>query len=572
MKNFIKVLKILFNLHPIIRMSSDLRKAFWIYTFFCSFVMILDSISSLLLQCVNNAFENHLIIVALILFIIFSIRNAIFDALNTLKSAILDAYDELADSEIPKIFTHIVNKVRGKVYNPILKTIKTDSTIMQEVIGFMEEVSNMRDSLGSLFCSIIIVTILSIGTVLTSLKNMNLVLIIMLIVFIIVYTYLSIREIKRNKKFIIDKKEIDKKIGNARNDFINIRPCSIEHGNYTRNRFIELRVELLNKSRKLRRKNKNEGLFTTLVMGLSVIVLIINQLYEIGGIDKFNQASLLQITAFTGIYMALLNKIDSLISRIINMINNCNSFLEYYSDFEKLIKVYDKIVLSEEKMIEFNGIIAVPPFEFTYDEGFNLKSNTDIILEPKKPLLLIGPSGSGKTTFMNIISKSINCNSVEIPRLNSYASRADTSFGTDSLFNEITLGNEFVDSEKLINILDGVNLLSELKEQSNETDIIEFLKNKYYSDFSEGQRQRLILTRMLYNCDGKDLVIVDEPTANLDSKNTEIALKFLYEYVSKDKRRILVVSTHDVSEAKNVFNKILRFEKISEGQYTIVSK
>ena len=80
---------------------------------------------------------------------------------------------------------------------------------------------------------------------------------------------------------------------------------------------------------------------------------------------------------------------------------------------------------------------------------------------------------------------------------------------------------------------------------------IENLSNKYPNEISGGQRQRVAIARALIN--KPKVIIADEPTGNLDSKNSlnvfEIFKKLSQEQVT------IIVATHDKNLAQ-IANKI----------------
>ncbi len=91
------------------------------------------------------------------------------------------------------------------------------------------------------------------------------------------------------------------------------------------------------------------------------------------------------------------------------------------------------------------------------------------------------------------------------------------------------------------------NILSEKELEHNAYELlkklgIEKLMNKMAYQISGGEKQRVAIARAMIN---NPLVLMcDEPTGNLDSKNTQIVFDIFNELVSNDNKTILVV-THD---------------------------
>ena len=78
------------------------------------------------------------------------------------------------------------------------------------------------------------------------------------------------------------------------------------------------------------------------------------------------------------------------------------------------------------------------------------------------------------------------------------------------------------------------------------------MKSKTFSNsLSNGQKQRLILAKMLYWMNSDiDVLVLDEATSGLDDRvetdnaDAEKILEYIVRYANKDKRRIVIISTH----------------------------
>jgi lipoprotein-releasing system ATP-binding protein len=85
---------------------------------------------------------------------------------------------------------------------------------------------------------------------------------------------------------------------------------------------------------------------------------------------------------------------------------------------------------------------------------------------------------------------------------------------------------------------------------------IEDQSKKLTSRLSGGQKQRVAIARALINNPG--IIMGDEPTGNLDSKNAEIVFDIFKELTEKEKMSLLIV-THDVDFA-NKTDRIIHME------------
>ena len=180
---------------------------------------------------------------------------------------------------------------------------------------------------------------------------------------------------------------------------------------------------------------------------------------------------------------------------------------------------------------------------------------------------IMGPSGSGKTTLLNIIS-TIDNPSKGLVELNGIevCSMYDTQL---SKFRYENIGFIFQEFNLIDNITVGENIAipltlsqklgtKEIREKTVEYAKrlgIEEVVDKYPNECSGGQRQRAAIARALVN--NPSIIVADEPTGNLDSKNSHELLKILKELNSKEGKTIVMV-THDsmiASYCENITNK-----------------
>ena len=186
----------------------------------------------------------------------------------------------------------------------------------------------------------------------------------------------------------------------------------------------------------------------------------------------------------------------------------------------------------------------------------NDKALENINLEINKGefICLVGESGSGKSTLLSIISTLLKPTKGELffENLN-YKNIKDIDD-----FRKTNIGFIF-QFHYLINYLTVKENIKLANEKATENEIhnllkilrIENLSNKYPNEISGGQRQRVAIARALIN--KPKVIIADEPTGNLDSKNSlnvfEILKKLSQEQVT------VIVATHDKNLAQ-IANKI----------------
>jgi putative ABC transport system ATP-binding protein len=186
----------------------------------------------------------------------------------------------------------------------------------------------------------------------------------------------------------------------------------------------------------------------------------------------------------------------------------------------------------------------------------NDKALENINLEINKGefICLVGESGSGKSTLLSIISTLLkptkgelffeNLNYKNIKDIDDFRkTNIGFIFQFHYLINYLTVKENIKIANEKATDNEVYNLLKILR--------IENLSNKYPNEISGGQRQRVAIARALIN--KPKVIIADEPTGNLDSKNSlnvfEIFKKLSQEQVT------IIVATHDKNLAQ-IANKI----------------
>lgn len=203
-----------------------------------------------------------------------------------------------------------------------------------------------------------------------------------------------------------------------------------------------------------------------------------------------------------------------------------------------LIKTVD---LKKEYKIGDNTIKAV--------NGVNLQ------VEAGKFISIMGPSGCGKSTLLHLIggldkatSGQVFVNDVELSSMNDTALSKFRCCEIGFVFQKFNLINEMTVKENIVTPI----LISGRKINDEYINgLIEALGLKDRLDhtplqLSGGQQQRVAIARALAN--DPALILCDEPTGNLDKKNSEEVISLLDTIHEKYKKTIMMV-THDKSIA-----------------------
>ena len=210
--------------------------------------------------------------------------------------------------------------------------------------------------------------------------------------------------------------------------------------------------------------------------------------------------------------------------------------------------------MSRNKVLEVENIIKV------YGKGENrteaLRGISFDVLEGEF-LGIMGPSGSGKTTLLNSVATMIQVTSGNIrlkgEDISSFRGRKLSDYRGKEigyLFQEFELLDNLTARENIILPLSlhgiaGREAETMLKKLARHFDIEEELY-KFPSQMSGGQKQRVAAARALIG--EPDIVLADEPTGALDSRNSKMLMNCL-SAINADEGKTIMMVTHDANAA-----------------------
>ena len=199
-------------------------------------------------------------------------------------------------------------------------------------------------------------------------------------------------------------------------------------------------------------------------------------------------------------------------------------------------------------------------------QGKKVLDNINIEIKKSEVVAISGMSGAGKTTLLNILS------TLDKPDIQSNSSLfIDNQDVFDLNNNELSvlmnqmIGFVFQFHELIpeLNILENVCLPAWIKNDSNAEikakelleyfGLTDFLKKKP-STLSGGEKQRVAIARSLIN--EPKIIFADEPTGNLDSKNSKILFDLFFK-LRDDYNCSVVIVTHNESNANICDRKLL---------------
>lgn len=197
-------------------------------------------------------------------------------------------------------------------------------------------------------------------------------------------------------------------------------------------------------------------------------------------------------------------------------------------------------------------------------------NNTSLEFGENGLVALLGPSGSGKTTLLNSIGGLDKINKGKI-YINGERITRRTSHKIDKIRN-LNIGYIFQDYKLIDNMTVFENVAITLKmlgikDKKEIKKRVEYVlesvnmyryRNRLASMLSGGERQRVGIARALVK--NPNIVIADEPTGNLDSKNS-LEIMNIIKAISKD--RLVILVTHEVELAKFYASRII---EIADGK------
>ncbi len=194
----------------------------------------------------------------------------------------------------------------------------------------------------------------------------------------------------------------------------------------------------------------------------------------------------------------------------------------------------------------------------------------DLTVEEGKVISVIGPSGSGKTTLLNVIGciDSATEGSVKVggQEITSLSDKDVTNIRLHKIgfifqtFNLIPVLNTLENVEFPLLLMKKHSKSEVRKKAEKLIDLVglgEHIKHRP-AELSGGQRQRVAIARALVT--NPDIVLADEPTANLDSVTGAAILDVMRE-MNRIEKTTFIFSTHD----PNVLRYAQDVVKIKDG-------
>ena len=163
--------------------------------------------------------------------------------------------------------------------------------------------------------------------------------------------------------------------------------------------------------------------------------------------------------------------------------------------------------------------------------------------ESGKLYALLGPNGSGKSTLMKILSGHLTPSDGQITFLNT-----EKKIDGDDVYQHISYSAPYIDVIEEMTLTEIIAFHSKFKPLSKGliiNDLIQLLNFKNAADkeirfFSSGMKQRLKLALSI--CSDTPILLLDEPTTNLDAQGVAWYRDLIQQF--SDKNRLVIVASN----------------------------
>lgn len=254
-----------------------------------------------------------------------------------------------------------------------------------------------------------------------------------------------------------------------------------------------------------------------------------------------------------GLLLALLIVLFHFIEPYSQLLQFNQSLQNSWLSLMKVIQVLDLPLIRAKPSVELPNHYNIRLDNICYqtDEHRIIIQNFSHAFEANTTTAIIGASGVGKSTLLKIIAGIIqpnqghvlidhinieNFDHIQLSQLRSLFSQ-DVSLFKESIAWNIQMGNINATEQDMNKVIKSVGLEADLNNmpQGKNTNI-----GPNGLQLSGGQRARVALARTLFN--PAPILLLDEPTANLDSERSQLIIEALKEMHGQ---RTIIIVTHD---------------------------
>ncbi|MGN0435648.1 MAG: thiol reductant ABC exporter subunit CydC [Wujia sp.] len=288
-----------------------------------------------------------------------------------------------------------------------------------------------------------------------------------------------------------------------------------------------------------RTAGRNQAVTNSVILFFDILMLFASTiLYQKGQLE------------FIGVLIPTLALMSSF-GPVVALANLGSSLQNTFAAGNRVLDILDEAPVVEEikgmKEISFTGATA-ENVTFAYDEE-NILDNVSVDIPLGSVVGIVGKSGSGKSTLLRLFMRfwktqngSVQLSGTDINHINTSNLRNMESFVTQ----DTHLFHDSIRNNLRIAKLDATDKEMEIAcKRASVHDFIMSLPQGYDTSVGElgdtlsgGERQRLGLARAFLH--DSDLLLLDEPTSNLDSLNEAVILKAIREEM--ENKTVVLVS------------------------------
>ena len=571
------------NLHePILEMPKNVKKMGIKIEILALSLTIFSLVFAFVLKLTNMMIEQRLFLLGVILYMLYRGENVLRDAFNLYSDTEYAKYNMIFEDELVLKGTNIIGATKDRVLkydeNSKIYRIMDNETILNTIKKYLDNL--WRHQIKHRFDVIEIISILMMvaTAIITNDAVPNSIYIPLILIFGTLSFFSSAYINLSRGNYYKKNREYNNEQSVIVNDLLRVPTIVSKDLDMRIARFKKTVINSNKNIKDFHKKMNLTRMIMTIIETLSQYGIIIFYVMNIK-LENLTLGSIAQITATLVIVETAIGYTRRLVYALEDNNERIIALEKEAVDMKLILETYHTTSkIDDNKIIDS---INIKPFTIKYLKGsnndipFTLKSDENIIINKGEVILLYGPSGSGKSTFMNMLTERIKLEkSTDIPTTSRFLMYDDKlKFGSLSIYEELFCDSENPNLTKMKDILKNLHLWEEIEDNSK--DIWQYMKEKKFEhSLSNGQKQRLIIAKLLYFLDDNiDALILDECTSGLDNDDKYHidacdVLKYIVRFSNKDKKRMIIISTHqNIDKFKNDIKneyKIRNFKFIKE--------
>lgn len=372
-----------------------------------------------------------------------------------------------------------------------------------------------------------------------------------LLVWIVIYVLGSIFILKRSKNNAEQTLKVNSKIISKTAEILTNIECVKLYTNENHEKF-QLR-KLLQDLLIIDKEKEKFKLKIFGFQGLSfVIYQAISLFWLIEGVEqeKVNVGDIALILTINFTFVDYFRKVSK---ELVEFSDHLGTILEGFHTLFKENSIKEEVITFKPRYLQAKGKISLRNVHFQYERGVSIFENVDLDIQMGERIVIVGASGSGKSTLVDLLTRlrkptggKIYFDGIDSQEFSINSLRAsigvvhqNPGIFSGSIRENILYGNLKASTEEMIWASKNAHIHT----------FIQTLPEGYQThldvaklNLSKGQCQRIALARALIK--NPEILILDEPTSNIDSETTEEIEKNLIQ-ITESKTSLFI--THNLS-------------------------